>query len=102
MGTTTRRIITAIGIASLLGAAGVAGTLGDDSTTVRTTRSAAVHASADALERHALASTAPAPECDPGDFSGSADAYDRQSAGCVEPVVVFYGSPDSVERQAQG
>jgi hypothetical protein len=101
MGTNARRIAMTIGVASLLGVAGVAGTVGGDSTTtVRATRSSSVHASADALERRALAATKAPVECDATDFAGSADAYERRSAGCVEPVVVFYGSPDSVERQA--
>jgi hypothetical protein len=102
MGTKARRITTAIAITSVVGVAAVAGTLGSDAATVRTTQGSAIHASADALEHRILAATAPRPACDPGDFNGSADAYDRLSAGCVEPVVVFYGSPDSVERQAGG
>ena len=99
MGTKTRRITATIGIASLLGVAAVAGTFGSDASTVRTTRAAAASASPDALEHRILAASVPAPTCDPADFNGSADAHDRRSAGCVEPAAVFYGSPDSVERQ---
>ena len=102
MGTTRRITTTAIGVASVLGVGVVAATWDDGGADVRTTGRSTVHASADALERRALAATPPPATCDPGDFMGSADGYERQFAGCAEPVVVFYGSPDSVERQADG
>jgi hypothetical protein len=97
-----RRITAAIAIASLFGIAGVvgvAGTVERDGATLPMTRSASVHASADALERRALSPSKPALECDTSDFGGSADAFERQSARCLEPAAVFYGSPDSLERQ---